>query len=58
MLDGVRRDKGASPDIRLPITLHHLTKIWEVLPNISSSQVEAFFFFVCFLLFFCFFENW
>ena len=41
MLDGVRRDKGASPDVRLPITLQHLIKILDVLPKISSSQFEA-----------------
>ena len=29
MLKGVRRDRGASQDLRLPITLNHLSKILE-----------------------------
>ena len=41
MLDGVRRDRGGSRDLRLPITYEHLRKIITVLPSICNSQFEA-----------------
>jgi hypothetical protein len=41
MLDGIRRDKGASHDLRLPITIDRLEKIIGCLSNVCASHFEA-----------------
>ena len=41
MLDGVRREKGGSHDLRLPITFDRLKAIINALPSVCKSQFEA-----------------